>query len=275
MIKKILALFILLLIAGVASATYYLPSTTAANLKSDGTIYSVGALTTDAHFTGATGKFNTSLYSAGTLNSGGTATLNAAKVNGTSYLVGATSTDGQLKAGNIKSNATIYATTTLNSGGTATLNAVVSNTTVTAPADGFLAGGVILPGEMVLVIPLSKSAITAGEINNSAWFIADDAWTITSIEEAHTLAETTAGTLGVSVQKMSGSMALTSGINLTEDPFSLKSAANTTVSGVVSKTAGTATLANGDRIGIICNMTEVQGADQFRSGAITIHMRRA
>lgn len=163
---------------------------------------------------------------------------------------------------------------TLNSGGTATLNAVVSNTTVTAPADGIRANSVILPGEMVIRLDFSKAQITAGEINNSAVFIADDAWTITSIEEAHPVAETSATTLTVAVQKMTGTQALTGGINVTEAAFNLKAAANTVQTGTLSTTAGRTTLADGNRLGIICNMTGAQTSTQFLKGGITIHMKR-
>jgi len=228
----------------------------------------------DAGFTADDIKANATIYAVGAMTTNDLLTADNAKVNGTTYSVGALTSNSLATAANIKSNATIYAATTLNSGGTATLNAVVANTTVTAPADGIRANSVILPGAMVLQIPLSKAAITAGEINNSAWFIADDAWTITSIEEAHPVAEATAETLTVAVQKMTGTQALTGGINITEAAFNLKGAANTVQTGTLSKTAGRTTLADGDRIGIICNMTKVQGADEFKTGAITIHMKR-
>jgi hypothetical protein len=255
-----------------------------------------GAAQFGGHVTAATAKLNTSLYSAGTLNSGGTATLNALKINGTTYSVGALSTDGTatvanakvngttysvgalttnalLKGANIKSNATIYAVTTLNSGGTATLNAVTVNTTVNAAADGIRANSVILPGEMVITVPVTKTDFAAGELNRSI-FIADDAWTITSIEEVHNVAEGTATTCTLAVQKMTGTQALNGGINITESAFNLKSTANTVVAGTLSTTSGRTTLADGNRIGLLCNMTGTNAMDAFRGGLVTIHLKR-
>lgn len=181
---------------------------------------------------------------------------------------------GQVTGATIKANTSIYSAGTLNTGGVATLNSAVVNTTVNAAADGIRANSVILPGEMVITVDFSKSDITAGEINNSAIFIADDAWTITSIEEAHPVAETAAATLTVAVQKMTGTQALTGGINVTEAAFNLKGTANTVQTGTLSKTSGRTTLADGNRLGIICNMTGVQTSTQFVKGGITIHMKR-
>ncbi len=218
-------------------------------------------------------KANTTLYSAGTLNSAGTATLNALKINGTTYSVGALTTNALLKAANIKSNATIYAVTTLNSGGTATMQAVISNTTVNAAADGIRANSIILPGEMVVTVPLTKTDFAAGELNRSI-FIADDAWTITSIEEVHNVAESTATTLGLSVQKLTGTQALNGGINITNGNLNLKGTANTVQTATLSLTSGRTTLADGNRIGILCNLTGTNAMTQFRGGLLTIHMKR-
>jgi hypothetical protein len=216
-------------------------------------------------------------WGTGAAQFGGLVTMANQKTNGTLYSVGAVSTDALLKAATIKSNATIYAVTTLNSGGTATVNALVSNTTVTAPADGIRANSIILPGEIAINVPILKVDFAAGELNRTI-FIADDAWTITSIEEVHNTAETTAATLPLSVQKMTGTQALTGGINVTTAAFSLKSTANTVVTGTLSTTVGgvggRTTLADGNRLGIICNLTGTNVMNEFRGGVLTIHMKR-
>jgi hypothetical protein len=213
------------------------------------------------NFANATGFFNTT--------------------TGTNYLNGNTQipSDKTFKAGglatvaNLKSNATGYFVTTLNSGGTATMNAVVSNTTVLAAADGIRANSIILPGEMVINVIVTKGDFAAGELNRTV-FVADDAWTITSIEEVHSVAETTATTLPLSVQKMTGAQALTGGINITNGALNLKSTANTVVTATLSTTSGRTTLADGNRIGIICNLTGTNVMGEFRGGLVTIHLKR-
>ena len=267
---------------------------TGANIKSNATIYAATTLNSGGFATLDGVKSNSSIYAATTLNSAGTATLNAAKVNGTTYSVGAVSSDGQVTGANVKSNAsmyavttlnsgghatlnsvksnsTVYAVTTLNSGGTATLNAVVSNTTVSAAADGIRANNTILPGEMVVNWPITKAAITSGDIN-STMFIADDAWNITSIEEVHSAAEATATTMNINVMKTTGTNTLAQGINVTTATINLKGGANTVQT--MTLNSSYLSLANGDRLGILCNMTVVADAAQFRGGVITIHMKR-
>ena len=245
--------------------------------KVNGTTYSVGAVSSDALITGANVKSNATMYAATTLNSGGAATLNSlvvnttAKVNGATHSVGAVSSDALITGANVKSKATMYAVTTLNSGGTATLNAVVSNTTVSAAADGIRANNTILPGEMVVNWPITKAAITSGDIN-STMFIADDAWNITSIEEVHSAAETTATTMNINVMKTTGTNTLAQGINVTTATINLKGGANTVQT--MTLNSSYLSLADGDRLGILCNMTGVNDAGEFRGGVITIHMKR-
>lgn len=147
----------------------------------------------------------------------------------------------------------------------------VNTTCAVGSADGLTVNSVIVPQEEVITIPLSS---VAAERNNSACFIASDAWTITHIEEAHPTAETDAATLTVDVIKMTGTQALTGGVNLTEAAFNLKGTANTVSAGAVSTNSGVATLADGNRIGVIINMTGVSNPAQFVNGGITIHMKR-
>lgn len=180
---------------------------------------------------------------------------------------------GQVTGATIKGNTSIYSAGTLNSAGTATLNAVTVNTTVNAAADGIRANSIILPGEMVITVPITKTDFAAGELNRSI-FIADDAWTITSIEEVHNVAEGTATTCTLAVQKMTGTQALTGGINVTTAAFNLKGAANTVQTGTLSTTSGRTTLADGNRLGLLCNMTGTNAMNAYRGGVLTIHMKR-
>lgn len=134
-------------------------------------------------------------------------------------------------------------------------------------------GGVIVPQEQVITIPVTKAMISGGEVNTSV-FIASDAWTITHVEEVHSVAESTATTLTVTLMKLTGTQAPSAGTNVTESEFSLKAAADTVQVGAVSTTAGVATLADGDRLGLLCAMTGVADAAEFRGGTITVHMKR-
>jgi len=174
-------------------------------------------------------------------------------------------------------------TTTTTGDGAVTLK---GNTTVytdkalaVTTADKLTVAGVIVPSEMVITVPITKTDFAAGELNRTI-FIADDAWTITSIEEVHSVAETTATTLPLAVQKITGTQALTGGINITNGALDLKSTANTVVTAALSTTiggtaTGRTTLADGNRIGIICNLTGTAAMGEFRAGLLTIHMKRA
>lgn len=246
---------------------------TAANLKVNGTVYSVGALTSNALVTGANAKVNGTTYSVGALTTNALLTAANGKINGTLYTVGTVTGNGQVTGATIKANTSIYSAGTLNSAGTATLNTIVANTTVSAPADGIRANSIILPGEMVITVPITKTDFAAGELNRSI-FIADDAWTITSVEEVHNVAEGTAATCTLAVHKMTGTQALTGGINITEAAFNLKGTANTVQTGKLSTTSGRTTLADGNRIGLLCNMTGTNAMNAYRGGVLTIHMKR-
>jgi len=295
---------------------------TVANAKINGTTYSVGAVSTDALLTAADIKANTTIYSAGTINSAGAATLHSVVVNTTLSAEDLASTDdatvaddmdvgGTFTAGTIASDATVTATTTVSGADleatddamigddlevdglarvaeTLTANALVVNNTAglngdttvatsktlaVTDADKLTVGGVIVPQEQVITIPVTKAMISGGEVNTSV-FIASDAWTITHVEEVHSVAESTATTLTVTLMKLTGTQAPSAGTNVTESEFSLKAAADTVQVGAVSTTAGVATLADGDRLGLLCAMTGVADAAEFRGGTITVHMKR-
>jgi hypothetical protein len=252
----------------------------AGNIAVNGTVIDNGAIDGDVNM--AADKDLTLLDGTGYIQApdlylSGLGLLGNAKINGTTYGVGDVSTDGLLTAEAAKINGTLFVVGNTATTGTATFGDTVTvNSTKTLAvitADKLTVGGVILPQEMVITAPITKAMITGGEANTTI-FTADDAWTITSIEEVHGVAESTAATLGVDVMKCTGTQAPASGTNLTEAAFNLKGTAETVQTGTLSTTAGVTTLANGNRIALYVTMTEVADAAEFRAGSVTVHMKR-
>jgi hypothetical protein len=214
-------------------------------------------------------KSNATIYAVTTINSGGTATLNRVVSNST--INGTT-----IKCTSISNSGTENIGGAVNIGGATATNDLTVNSTHTlavTTADKLTVGGIIVPQKLIINMPYDKTMITASEINRSI-LIANAAWQITSIKEVHSVAESTATTLSIGVQKMTGAQTLVQGINLTTSNFNMKSTANTVVTGTLSTNSGVTTMAAGDRLGIICNMTGVTGAAEFRTGLITIEMKR-
>lgn len=77
-------------------------------------------------------------------------------------------------------------------------------------------------------------------------FIADAAYLVTAVREVHGVASTS-GT--VTIEKLTGTTAAGSGTAMLTSTISLAGTANTVVSGTLSATEATLTLAAGDRIG--------------------------
>ena len=89
---------------------------------------------------------------------------------------------------------------------------------------------------------------------NDAFFIADRAYKITSIKEAHRVAGSDAGTVNIEVEKLTGTTAPGSGTALLTDNanagLDLKATANTVQTGTLTGTAADLQLSTGDRISI-------------------------
>ena len=164
--------------------------------------------------------------------------------------------------------ATFTATPVLNAGAT-----VASGQTLTVTsADKLLVGGVIVPQEMVITVPIRKLNIVGDEINGTI-FVADDAWVITSIEERHTVAEATAATATIGVMKCTTTQAPSSGTLTTTAVMTLKSTALTTVTPALAASAADYTLADGNSLAIWYKNTGA-AIGEFRAGCVVIHMKR-
>lgn len=129
-------------------------------------------------------------------------------------------------------------------------------------ADKLTVGGVIVPQETVVTAYLDAST-TDGNI-----FIASDAWVVTHIEAAWTVASTS-GTL--MLDKCTGTEAPGSGDDMLTGTIDMSGTANTVTAGTLHGTAANITLADGDRIAIDIagTMTNLAG------GVVTVHMKRA
>lgn len=97
-------------------------------------------------------------------------------------------------------------------------------------------------------------------------FVADRAYQLVSVEEAHVTASTS-GTLQVA--KCTGTQAPGSGVNMLTSTISTAGAANTVASGTLSATAANTVLADGDRIALVTGGT----ATNYVGGALTIVLR--
>lgn len=95
-------------------------------------------------------------------------------------------------------------------------------------------------------------------------FIADRAYRIREIKEAHTTAETTAGTLTLDVKTCSGTTAPASGTTILASTFDMKGTANTIVS--KSPIATNYAIAKNDRLALDFSA----GATELAGVAITI-----
>lgn len=152
---------------------------------------------------------------------------------------------------------------------TTTLNGTTistGDTLAVTSADKLTVGGVIVPQEMILTIPIGTSAV------DQTAFVADDAWQITKIEEVHTVAQNTAypNTGSLSVMKCTGTQAPGSGAVLHNTTMYLNSTVETVVTPTLNATTGALNLADGNRIALNFNGTMTT----FAGGAVTIHMKR-
>lgn len=142
---------------------------------------------------------------------------------------------------------------------TATGNMAIST------ADKLTVGGVIVPQEMVVTVPVSAASV------DGTVFIANDAWVITKIEEVHSVLGTDGSAVTAQVMKCTTTQAPSAGTAMTTGTFDLKGTVETVQSGTLSSTAANYTLADGNRIAIDYTGT----LTTLAGGVITIHMKRA
>ncbi len=159
--------------------------------------------------------------------------------------------------------------TTVVASGSSYLNGTTidtGDTLAVTTADKLTVGSVIVPQEMVINIPISTSDI------DRSIFIADDAWQITKIEEAHTVAQNTAypNTGSVSITKCTGTTAPGSGTAMYNATSYLNGSANTVVTPTLTGNTPDLTLADGNRLALNFNGTMTT----FAGGVVTIHMKR-
>ena len=101
----------------------------------------------------------------------------------------------------------------------------------------------------------------SGVTDAATIFIADRAYYVEAINEAHSTAGNDAGAVTATVKKMSGTDALAAGTDLaSSDSFDLKGPANT-VQALTLGTAAVRTLAAGDRLGLDVTGTTTALAD--------------
>jgi hypothetical protein len=141
-----------------------------------------------------------------------------------------------------------------------------TKTLAVADADKLTVGGVIIPQEMIITIPIGAS-----EVDQTA-FIADDAWQITKIEEVHSVAQNTAypNTGNLSITKCTGTQAPNAGSYLHNTTMWLNSTINTVVTPALNASTGALNLADGNRLCLDFNGT----MSTFAGGCVTIHLKR-
>ena len=128
-------------------------------------------------------------------------------------------------------------------------------------ADALLVNSIIVPSEMVINWPINASSV------DENIFVADDAWQITSIEEAHTVASSSAN---VTIKKCSSTLAPNAGTIMHSCSLDLAAGANTVQSLTLSSTLADTQLADGERLALdyTGTMTSLAG------GVVTIHLKR-
>lgn len=83
---------------------------------------------------------------------------------------------------------------------------------------------------------------------DSAFFTADQAYTVVAIDEIHSTAGTDAGAVNVMPRKATGTQSPSAGVALLTGSFDLKGTINTRVAGTLTATSADLDLAAGDRL---------------------------
>lgn len=117
-------------------------------------------------------------------------------------------------------------------------------------ADGLTENDIIIPK----YIPVTFSMLANGSLADQCFFIADRAYEVVAINEAHSVAGNDAGAVNLQVTKDTGTNAPGAGSDLltnnTNAGFNLKGTANTVQNGTLVATAATKRLAAGDRLSV-------------------------
>jgi hypothetical protein len=181
-------------------------------------------------------------YVNGTLNVNHTTVLNATRVTSL-----------------VASGSSYLNTTTISTG----------DTLAVTDADGLTIGGKIIPQKMIVTVPLTNMT------RNGTIFIADDAWTVSKIEEVHTAPATGFSNCTLYVMKVTGTSAPTAGTYMTNVSIDLKGTAETIQTARLSGKSGNCTLADGNRIGIYVNNRLNDKITALSGGCLTVTLTRA
>jgi hypothetical protein len=131
-------------------------------------------------------------------------------------------------------------------------------------ADKLTVGGKIIPQKLIINVPIAAASV------DQNIFIADAAYKVSSVEEAHTVAGNDASPVTAVLVKCTGTQAPSGGTACTSDTFNLKGAANTVVTGTLSGTASDYTLADGNRLALDFGGT----LTTLAGGIITVMLER-
>jgi hypothetical protein len=149
-----------------------------------------------------------------------------------------------------------------------------TKTLAVTTADKLTVGGKIIPDRVTISVPITKTMITAGEVNGTYFTATDAGYKVIAINEVHPVAETTAATASISVMKITGTQAVASGTLATTAVINLKSTAETVVSPALSATPADYTLAQGNRLGLWFKITGTTTVTQLLRSSITITLER-
>jgi len=133
---------------------------------------------------------------------------------------------------------------------------------ITTTTGQFVEGVVVIPKEITVSFPINASTV------DSHFWTAPAAYTVTKIEEIHTVAGDDSEAVALMVKKTTGTQAPSSGAALQNTSFFPKEAANTVQSPVV--TSANANLAAGNRLSLVV----VGTLTTFAGGVITVTLKR-
>ena len=179
---------------------------------------------------------------------------------------------------NVTKISALTVNTTLTQTGIATFTAapvfnagiVAPNTQVidTTTADKLKEAGVIVPTEVPITVQL-------GNLTNKTVFVADASWTVTSIQERHSVVAPRGATFSNEKLKgttIPGAWVTTNGVNCMATGSSLTSTINAVVTPALNGTAGNYALVAGDALAIVLGNNA--GHPGSLQGDVTIYLKR-
>jgi len=149
--------------------------------------------------------------------------------------------------------------------GNVAIGSGANNTVSIFAEDGVDINGSPLATDVVLSFNLSAAA----NVIDSNLFVADRAYQLVSVEEAHTVAGSDGSAVTLDIKKCTGTQAPSAGTTMLAATIDLKGAANTVQSPALSATAANTLLAAGDRLAM-----DITGTPTAVAGvALTIVLR--